>query len=81
MPRKEDILAGRVLRRVRERAGVTQEVLGERIGISYQQIQKNETGQNRISVSRLFDYAKALDTEPHVIVRLIEFEAQAEKDF
>ena len=41
--------------------GVTQQQLGERVGIKFQQIQKYETGMNRISASRLWDIAEALD--------------------
>lgn len=41
--------------------GVTQQQLGEKVGIKFQQIQKYETGMNRISASRLWDIAEALD--------------------
>jgi transcriptional regulator with XRE-family HTH domain len=41
--------------------GMTQQQLGEKVGIKFQQIQKYETGMNRISASRLWDIAKALD--------------------
>ncbi len=40
---------------------MTQEKLGEAIGLSFQQIQKYERGSNRILASRLFDLARALD--------------------
>ena len=79
MPRKIDVMAGVVIRRLRENAGVTQEVLAERIGMSYQQIQKYERGQNRVSISRLFDIAGVVGVDPHVIVKLIECEIEAEK--
>lgn len=78
---KVDKAAGVVVRRLRDRAGVTQEALADEIGLSYQQLQKYETGQNRISISRLFDIAEALDTKPNVIVKLIESEIQAKKEF
>lgn len=78
--KKEDKAAGVVVRRLRGNAGVTQEGLAEAIGVSYQQVQKYETGFNRISISRLFEIAEVLNTKPHVIVRLIEHELQA-KDF
>ena len=35
--------------------------LAERVGIKFQQIQKYETGANRISASRLWDISDALD--------------------
>jgi transcriptional regulator with XRE-family HTH domain len=41
--------------------GMTQQQLAERVGIKFQQIQKYETGMNRISASRLWDIAGALD--------------------
>lgn len=40
---------------------MSQESLGERLGVSFQQIQKYERGSNRISASRLFFLADALD--------------------
>ena len=41
--------------------GMTQQQLGEEVGIKFQQIQKYETGMNRVSASRLWDIAQALD--------------------
>jgi transcriptional regulator with XRE-family HTH domain len=41
--------------------GMTQRDLGERVGIKFQQIQKYETGTNRVSASRLWDLATTLD--------------------
>ncbi|MCL4156296.1 UNVERIFIED_CONTAM: hypothetical protein GTU68_044368 [Idotea baltica] len=41
--------------------GMTQQQLGESVGIKFQQIQKYETGMNRVSASRLYEIAKALD--------------------
>ncbi len=40
--------------------GMTQQQLAEKVGIKFQQIQKYETGANRISASRLWDIADAL---------------------
>lgn len=79
MPHKVDITMGVILRRLRENAGVTQEVLSKRIGVSYQQLQKYESGQNRLSISRLFDLSAALAIEPHIVVNLVELEMEAEK--
>jgi transcriptional regulator with XRE-family HTH domain len=39
---------------------MTQQQLAEKVGIKFQQIQKYETGMNRVSASRLFDVAQAL---------------------
>jgi transcriptional regulator with XRE-family HTH domain len=41
--------------------GMTQQQLAERVGIKFQQIQKYETGMNRVSASRLWDIAEALN--------------------
>jgi transcriptional regulator with XRE-family HTH domain len=41
--------------------GMTQQQLAEKVGIKFQQIQKYETGMNRISASRLWDIARALN--------------------
>lgn len=43
--------------------GLTQEDLGRALGISYQQIQKYETGANRISAGRLFEVGRALTVD------------------
>lgn len=41
---------------------MTQQQLAEAVGIKFQQIQKYETGMNRVSASRLWDIAAALRT-------------------
>ncbi len=41
--------------------GMSQEKLGEAIGLTFQQVQKYERGANRIGCSRLFDLAQVLD--------------------
>jgi transcriptional regulator with XRE-family HTH domain len=41
--------------------GTTQQQLADKVGIKFQQIQKYETGMNRVSASRLWDIARALD--------------------
>jgi transcriptional regulator with XRE-family HTH domain len=43
---------------------MSQSALGEKIGVSFQQIQKYERGANRISASALFQIARALDVRP-----------------
>ncbi|MEO1293755.1 MAG: helix-turn-helix transcriptional regulator, partial [Pseudomonadota bacterium] len=56
-----DVHVGLRLRQRRWMLGLTQQQLGERIGIKFQQVQKYETGQNRISASRLYELATALE--------------------
>ncbi len=40
---------------------MSQQQLGDKVGIKFQQIQKYETGTNRISVSRMWDIAAAME--------------------
>ena len=40
---------------------MSQDQLGNELGVSFQQIQKYESGQNRVSAARLFDICKALN--------------------
>ena len=56
-----DVHVGMRARHRRWMVGMTQQQLGEKVGIKFQQIQKYETGMNRISASRLWDIARALD--------------------
>jgi transcriptional regulator with XRE-family HTH domain len=41
--------------------GMSQEKLGEAIGLTFQQVQKYERGANRIGASRLFDLSRVLN--------------------
>ena len=55
---------GHVGSRVRQRRmllGMSQEMLGKSLGITFQQIQKYERGSNRISASRLFRLSQVLN--------------------
>jgi transcriptional regulator with XRE-family HTH domain len=63
MPHPVDVHVGKRIRHRRWLAGMTQQQLAERVGIKFQQIQKYETGANRVSASRLWDIADALDVE------------------
>nr|WP_170609884.1 helix-turn-helix transcriptional regulator [uncultured Ruegeria sp.] len=56
-----DVHVGKRVRHRRWLIGMTQQQLAEQVGIKFQQIQKYETGANRISASRLWDIAEALD--------------------
>jgi len=55
-----DIHVGQRIRQRRWAIGMTQQQLAEVVGIKFQQIQKYETGMNRVSASRLWDIAQAL---------------------
>lgn len=56
-----DIHVGKRVRHRRWLVGMTQQQLAEKVGIKFQQIQKYETGANRVSASRLWDISEALD--------------------
>ncbi len=59
-----DKAIGQKIRELRNRWGLSQSELAERIGISFQQIQKYEKGSSRISVMRLQQIAEALGASP-----------------
>jgi transcriptional regulator with XRE-family HTH domain len=59
-PNPIDVHVGSRVRFRRMLLGMSQEKLGERLGLTFQQIQKYEKGINRIGASRLFDLAQVL---------------------
>lgn len=59
-PNPIDIHVGSRVRLRRMLLGVSQEKLGDQLGLTFQQIQKYEKGINRIGASRLFDLSKTL---------------------
>lgn len=58
-----DILIGQRLRILRSSLGITQEGLAERLELSPQQVQKYESGENRIYASRLYHIATMLNKD------------------
>lgn len=61
MADETDLHVGKRLRRRRRLLGMTQQDLASQVGVRFQQIQKYECGANRITASRLFDLARALN--------------------
>ena len=59
-PNAIDVHVGSRVRLRRTLLGMSQEKLGEAIGLTFQQVQKYERGSNRIGASRLFDLARVL---------------------
>jgi transcriptional regulator with XRE-family HTH domain len=55
-----DVHIGQRLRMRRKLLGMSQEQLSDRVGVTFQQVQKYEKGTNRISASRLFGIAQVL---------------------
>lgn len=61
--KRVDDHVGACVRARRTELGLTQEDLAAALGLSYQQVQKYETGANRISAGRLYHIARRLDVE------------------
>jgi transcriptional regulator with XRE-family HTH domain len=59
-----DVHVGSRVRLRRTLLGLSQEKLGEAVGLTFQQIQKYERGANRIGASRMYDLAHVLDVPP-----------------
>lgn len=55
-----DVHVGKRVRHRRWMVGMTQQQLAEKVGIKFQQIQKYETGMNRVSASRLWEISTSL---------------------
>jgi len=62
LAQRVDEHVGQRIRERRTALGLTQEQLAAALNISYQQVQKYETGSNRVSAGRLYEIAKNLDT-------------------
>jgi len=60
-PNPVDAHVGSRVRLRRMLLGMSQERLGESMGLTFQQVQKYEKGVNRIGASRLFQISKILD--------------------
>lgn len=63
LAKRVDEHVGERIRERRTTLGLTQEQLAAALNISYQQIQKYETGANRVSAGRLYEIATHLDAE------------------
>jgi transcriptional regulator with XRE-family HTH domain len=59
-PDKLDVAIGASIRLRRKQAGISQDMLAEKCGVTFQQVQKYENGANRVSFSRLVQIAHAL---------------------
>lgn len=61
-PNPIDVHVGARVRMRRKMKGISQEALANKLKLTFQQVQKYERGTNRISASKLYEIAKALDT-------------------
>ncbi|MFK7837901.1 MAG: helix-turn-helix domain-containing protein [Sulfitobacter sp.] len=80
MAHRVDVHVGQKIRQRRWLTGMTQQRLAELVGIKFQQIQKYETGANRVSASRLWDIAEALGVEVASFFEGIKAEDVGNKD-
>eukprot|EP00211_Chloroparvula_japonica_P013469 CAMPEP_0119120748 /NCGR_PEP_ID=MMETSP1310-20130426/1666_1 /TAXON_ID=464262 /ORGANISM="Genus nov. species nov., Strain RCC2339" /LENGTH=125 /DNA_ID=CAMNT_0007110251 /DNA_START=76 /DNA_END=453 /DNA_ORIENTATION=+ len=71
-----DVHVGKRIRHRRWLVGMTQQQLAESVGIKFQQIQKYETGMNRVSASRLWDIASSLSVPVSFFFEGLDAEAQ-----
>ena len=60
MPHPVDVHVGRRVKQLRWLKGMTQQQLAKEVGVKFQQVQKYETGANRVSASRLWQLCEAL---------------------
>jgi len=64
MPHPVDQHVGKKFKQARMLRRMSQSEVAEQVGISFQQVQKYETGTNRISASRLFEFSQILQVPP-----------------
>eukprot|EP00752_Nemacystus_decipiens_P013101 g11590.t1 len=72
MPHPTDVAVGGRVRELRIRAGLSQQALAERIGLSFQQVQKYEKGANRMGASRLIQIATVLGVPVEALFQGLE---------
>ena len=60
-PNPVDVHVGSRVRLRRTLLGMSQEKLGEALGLTFQQVQKYERGANRVGSSRLYDLSRVLE--------------------
>jgi transcriptional regulator with XRE-family HTH domain len=60
-PDAVDVYVGQRVRMRRLQMGISQEVLGKRLNLTFQQVQKYEKGSNRVSASRLQQISNILN--------------------
>lgn len=75
---KTDETLGSLIRQLRKSSRMSQMQLADRIGVSYQQVQKYEKGVNRLSVSRLKQVADALGVDISVFIEELNRPTAAE---
>jgi len=80
MAHNVDVHVGKRIRQRRWLIGMTQQKLAELVGIKFQQIQKYETGANRVSASRLWDIGESMGVPVAFFFEGIKDEAPREEN-
>ena len=60
-----DVFVGKQLKILRKNAGMSQTDLADKVGVTFQQIQKYERGTNRIGASRLWAFCGVFSVSPN----------------
>ena len=79
-PHPIDVAFGARVRARRILLGMSQERLGELLGLTFQQVQKYERGDNRVSISRAYAIAEALATAPAALIAGLDGTTEAADD-
>lgn len=71
---------GERLKQIRKQKGLTQDDLAEKLGVSFQQIQKYENGKNRISYSKMVELSQFLKVSLDSFIAGFDQSAQGMSD-
>ena len=66
---------GNYIKLYRTQHNMTQRDLGQRLGITYQQVQKYENGSCNINLNRLYDIIHGLNMPVSVLLEIFDFDA------
>lgn len=75
-PDPVDVIVGRNVRNLRNQRKLSQEALGDALGMTFQQIQKYEKGTNRIASSNLVKIAQRLDVSLMTLFHGVDAETE-----
>ncbi len=72
---------GKLLKQMRKASGMTQVKLAERMGVTYQQVQKYESGKSTFSIGRLLQVAEVFDIPPSAFLDVKQRVEQPEPEY
>ena len=78
VPDPVDVHVGARIRARRLLLGMNQDALASALGLTFQQVQKYESGANRVSASRLFETAEVLGVTPEYFFSDLSFDDEGE---